>query len=389
MWKKDKIDEICLKVSIYVVISITIIYALSRIIYSMPDILKSIGVFLSGTFLIVKPLIIGLVLAYLISPFTDKIRKIMFVKTKSKSEKFERRKDILSVIVAYILIIFILFVVVYSMYMIVSKKLMGSNILDDPLEVATQYIQKYEDSIKTILGKIQGLEISEDFKIQLESIVSSLSKIVTNLLNGSIDFITNFSKNTVSFLIGLIISFYVIIDRKYFKKLWEEILLLLMPKKYGTRTQSLFSEIDLIFSRFIRGQLLDCFIVAILSTIVLYLVGIEFSVVLGIFAGITNIIPYFGPVIGMIASGIIGALSEKPITGLFAVIALAIVQQIDANILSPRIVGGSVGIHPVFVIISVIIGGAVWGILGMIVAVPCAAVVGLLFNKILQHRLEQ
>jgi predicted PurR-regulated permease PerM len=103
-------------------------------------------------------------------------------------------------------------------------------------------------------------------------------------------------------------------------------------------------------------------------------------------AGISNVIPYFGPIIGSIPAVIVGLLSGSPIKALFAVIVLIVVQQIDSTLISPKVVGDSVGLHPLFVMLSIIIGGAYFGLWGMLIAVPTAAIIKMFLIRWIEER---
>jgi len=140
-------------------------------------------------------------------------------------------------------------------------------------------------------------------------------------------------------------------------------------------------EINGVFSLFIRGALLDSLIVAILSSIGLSVLGLQFAVFIGCFAGICNIIPYFGPILGMIPAFIVGTFTEGLTQGIIAVGILLLIQQLDANLIYPRIVGASTGLHPLFVLLAVTIAGYYSGILGMIIAVPIACIVQIFILK--------
>jgi predicted PurR-regulated permease PerM len=141
------------------------------------------------------------------------------------------------------------------------------------------------------------------------------------------------------------------------------------------------SDINSIVSQFLRGQLLDTLIIAILSSIGLSLIGLDFALFIGCFAGICNIIPYFGPIISTVPAALVGLLTGGPSEALLAIFVLLAIQQVDSNIIYPRVVGSSTGLHPLFVLISVTVGGYYGGILGMIIAVPIAAIIKVFIMK--------
>ncbi|MFQ7472579.1 MAG: AI-2E family transporter, partial [Anaerovoracaceae bacterium] len=130
-----------------------------------------------------------------------------------------------------------------------------------------------------------------------------------------------------------------------------------------------------VLSKFIRGALLDALFVAILSSVGLSIMGLEAAVFIGVFAGIANVIPYFGPVLGMIPAFLMGFFTEGFWSGALAVIILLVVQQIDSNIIYPKIVGTSTGLHPLMVLLAVSVFGYFGGILGMLIAVPIAGII--------------
>ena len=127
--------------------------------------------------------------------------------------------------------------------------------------------------------------------------------------------------------------------------------------------------------------MLDALIVAILSSIALSILGLEAAVFIGVFAGICNIIPYFGPVLGMVPAFLMGFCTEGLLQGVLAVVLLFVVQQIDANIIYPKVVGSSTGLHPLMVLLAVTVFGYFGGILGMLIAVPLAGILQVFIVK--------
>ena len=114
---------------------------------------------------------------------------------------------------------------------------------------------------------------------------------------------------------------------------------------------------------------------------VLYLIGIDYAIMIGVISGICNMIPYIGPIAGTVLAVLIALLSGQPLLALWATAGMILVQQIDNNLLAPKIVGDSVGLHPVFTMLAIVIGGNVGGLVGMLTAVPVAASVKILLNR--------
>ena len=145
----------------------------------------------------------------------------------------------------------------------------------------------------------------------------------------------------------------------------------------------------MVLSGYIRGQLTDSLIMGVLIGISVAIIGIDFPIIIGMIAGIANVIPYFGPIIGMIPAALMGLISDNPMKALYACITLLILQQIDGAIIAPKVVGESVDVHPVAVVVSILIGGSLFGLLGMLVAVPIAALVKLLLIRFMERNTEE
>lgn len=194
--------------------------------------------------------------------------------------------------------------------------------------------------------------------------------------------VMSIGSSIASFFIAIIISIYILKDSEYFITLWKKLYYLIFRESHiGKKFSEIFILINEVFSKFIRGQLLEAFCVGILSAIALSIVGIDYAIVIGLISGICNMIPYVGPLVGTILAAVMGLLSGKPIKVIYAIIAMLVVQQIDNNLLAPKIVGDSVGLHAVFTMMAILIGGNVGGLLGMLLAVPVAASIRVLFNK--------
>ncbi|UMZ74009.1 AI-2E family transporter [Natranaerofaba carboxydovora] len=158
-------------------------------------------------------------------------------------------------------------------------------------------------------------------------------------------------------------------------------MILVVPPKYRGKVTEIMKDVSITFGNYIRGQLVVCLFIGILTYIGLAFLGVEFALVLGIIAGITNIIPYFGPFIGAVPSVII-ALLEEPLLALKVVIWILIVQQIESQLVAPQILGRNLKLHPLAVVTSLIAGGHFFGFLGLILAVPVVAIVRVIIRHL-------
>ena len=186
----------------------------------------------------------------------------------------------------------------------------------------------------------------------------------------------------ISLFVGIVASVYLLKDKEFFIGLWEKFLCLTIKQRMHGLICEVMQDINKVLSTFIRGAILDSLCVAFLSSLALSILKIEYSVIIGIIAGILNIIPYFGPFFGMIPAFLVAAFSKGLFYGIASAFALFLVQQIDSNYIYPKLVGEATGIHPLFVLLSVSIFGSFWGIVGMLLAVPAAGIIQILITRL-------
>lgn len=228
---------------------------------------------------------------------------------------------------------------------------------------------KYIESIEKLPNGFKGINqiVFENLNNIEEYSLRYLRKVTSSIIN----IITGSFK----LLIVPIISFYFIKDKEYFKKK----LYMIIPKAYRRDTIRLSRDIDLVLSKFVRGQIIISIIVGLLTMVGLLIIKLDFAILIGLVVMVFEIIPYFGPLIGAVLTVIFGLL-HSPSKAIWGLIILTIVQQLESNVISPKIIGGSVGLHPVVVILVVIIGGSYFGVVGMLLAVPFSAILKIIVS---------
>lgn len=222
---------------------------------------------------------------------------------------------------------------------------------------------KYFKKLDSLPPKLRGI------KEEINKNVLGLENAIVNSIRTLTDSMVDIFTKAVNIVTVPIVTFYILKDEDLFK----EKIYRMVPEKYEDDVSRLFHEMDKVFNEFIRGRLIVGAFVGIATTIVLLILKVDFALLIGIFSGLMDIIPYFGPVLGIIP-GVVFAFLQKPIKALWVIILFIVIQQIENNIISPKVVGESVGIHPITVILVLIIGGSMFGILGMLLAVPFAAI---------------
>jgi predicted PurR-regulated permease PerM len=185
-------------------------------------------------------------------------------------------------------------------------------------------------------------------------------------------------------VLGPILAFYFARDKdQILRKVMSWI-----PARGRAEASNLIGEMDAVIGGFVRGQLLVAMIMAVMISVGLWLAGIEFAFLIGTAAGILDLIPYFGPLLGAIPALMV-AVIKSPLHVFYVVAVFAVANQIETAVLSPRIVSGYVGLHPLAVIFSLLVGAYIWGLLGMIVAVPLAGILRVLLRYTWTRVVEQ
>jgi predicted PurR-regulated permease PerM len=310
---------------------------------------------------ILKPFILSIILAYLLNPIV---------------QVFEKRKigRIFSVIIVYL--IFLALILVFA-FVLVPRLLKDIKILVVNLPY---YSLQFQDMVKSFQDTYINSNLPQGIKDVIDENIINFQDLIIVTLQSFLDSLVNAFSKILNIIIVPVIVFYLLKDAEYFKKQS----LLLLPKKHRNKAILLFRDIDNAFGKFIRGQIIVAMFIGILTTAALSILNVKYAVFLGLFAGIANVIPYFGPLIGLFPT-VLFALFDSVAKALYAAIAFILSQQIESGILTPKIIGGSVGVHPVYVILSLFVGGKLMGIAGMILAVPVLVAIKLTMRHLLRY----
>ena len=228
--------------------------------------------------------------------------------------------------------------------------------------------------LNQIMESIKQLDLKQYFQFDK----------ILGYLNGAISAVFSI----VDVFIALIVSIYILIERGQIIKFLKKLATAIFPEKTYNHLGKYFDDSNTIFFKFIASQFIDAVIVGILVSIALTIMGIKYGFVLGFFIGLFNMIPYFGAIIATVIAAIITIITGGLSQAIWMVVVVIILQQIDANIINPKIVGKSLKISPLLVIFSVTVGGAFFGMLGMFLAVPVIAVIKILVEDYIEYKIS-
>lgn len=347
-------------------------------VYKTLDNFGDIANSIKNFFGIVSPFLVGILIAYIlyvpckkIEETYRKVKKVKFINKKARQ---------LSIITVYI-IVFILIVILINFILppVIQSVVDLVNNFGQYYNIAVEKISTLpENSI--LKSEIAQKVISEIQDIDLKQIIN------TEALTGYVQSIIGMLGGIFDIFVSIIVSIYILNSRKQIINFLRRLLGAIFEEKAYENINKYFNRTNEIFFKFLASQILDAVVVGILTSIAMSIMGIKYSVLLGFMIGLFNIIPYFGAIIAVIIAGIITFFTGGIGQAISMLVVVTILQQIDANIINPKIVGDSLKISPLLVIFAVTIGGAYFGVLGMFLAVPVMAVLKLLIDDFIEWK---
>lgn len=314
--------------------------------------------FLVGILKVISPLFIGFVIAWLFNPLVKKLT----------SRGLSR---ILSALLIYL--VFLIFVMIFIRVFI---PVLYSQI-NDLVAIIPTFIQKGNDILNELIMSFNTETI--DITTFKDNIILNLENVVigytTQLPNVLLNVIVNLFSGIGTIIIGLVVGLYMLFDFDSMAKFF----LNLIPKKSRYEIEVLLNTIGSEVRKSVNGTLLVALMVFVTDTVGFTIVGLEAPLLFGLFCGLTDLIPYIGPYIGGAAATLMG-FSQGPVVGFSVLIICVIVQLIESYILQPVVMSRAVQLHPVTIIIGLLVFGHFFGIIGMVLATPCLAILKVIIN---------
>lgn len=349
------------------------------VVYKMLDNFSSIQAWFGTLFAILKPFLIGLLIAYILFIPCRKIENIL---KKSKIKIISKKARGISVITTYIFFVAVLIIIINCIFPVLIDSVVElvSNVPGYYEIVVNKYTELPEgsilksDIIKEKMSEITNIDVKQFLNINNEKIMGYVKNII-NIFSGIFDL-----------FVSIVVSVYILLQRGSIVRALRRFARAILKKDTYEAIDKYFTNANEVFFTFITSQLLDAIIVGVLTTVAMLVLKVKYAPLLGFVIGLFNMIPYIGAIVA-VAFGIIITL----ITGGFGkalvmAIVVIILQQIDANIINPKIIGSSLKTSPLLVLFSITIGGAYFGILGMFLAVPIAVVIKTILTDFVDGR---
>lgn len=378
MEKKSKCLEI-LKTLVsnmwYIVALVAIIAIIFLMIANWGVVLAVIGKFLT----ILMPFILGFFFACFINPLVKRVHSLL---NRMKPGKGAKIKKAFSVIISYVVVIGVITVLlIYIIPQIKASIGELGNTIQDGYQYMITHQKELNEKIPFI-GLGGGIEYIKEFAYK--KIMSNGSEIIPYVYHVSSSLLTM----SYNVLMGLVISIYIILDMKKLKRSARKVVYALSPKKKEQEVWETMKQCSHIFNGFLIGKMIDSLIIGILCLIAMSILKLPYALLLSLIVCITNMIPYFGPIIGAIPGVMIYLFIDIRYAFIFALMIL-ILQQFDGLYLGPKILGDQTGIKPLWVIFGITVGGAYFGVMGMFLGVPVVAVIMYLLQLFLDKKLKK
>ena len=344
-------DEKYLKISLYVIGTLIVTFILGIITYGLSKDSDKAYSFISS---ILKPMFLGIAIAYLLAPLTRRFEEKVF--------KNSSKKRLLAVLFTYLVLILFILGIITVLLITITKSVTA---------IDFEQILHFTDNLESDLDSFWAIVQKQlaEFNIDISNFTSKIGAVAGGI-----------SSFASTMLFANIFAIYFLLDHSI-AEYWADIFRLIASDKQVAKSRELLADLDKVFSGYIRGQSLDALSVGVISSICLLIAGIPYAVVIGLLTGIGNLIPYFGPIVGFASLAIV-CISEGSLIKLVVGLAvLALVMAIDSNVINPRLLSNNVEVHPLLVVVALMAGSQVGGLIGMLVAVPTAAFFKLQFDK--------
>ncbi|ODA41750.1 AI-2E family transporter [Desulfosporosinus sp. BG] len=307
---------------------------------------------------ILGPFFLAFVLAYLLNPLVDGLERHRISRNKSIAIVFT------GIIAVLAIIIFIILPIIYNE---LSKLAV---ILPNTIQSVTERIEGFREQFK-------ATGLPSRVALVLDQHLGQGEVIIAERLNLFLANLPNALSTVTLYILSPVITLYLLADWKGLGDGFFRII----PQRWRMEWRRLWQDINHVIRQFVRGDLVIAVIVGVLIGVGVKIVGMEYALLIGLMCGIFDLIPYFGPVIGAVPSLLL-ALTKSPGMALKVALVILIVQQLEGNIISPKLMGDSVGLHPLWVVFALLACGEIAGFWGMLFAVPLAAVIRVVFKHI-------
>lgn len=330
---------------------------------------------------VLEPFILGGIIAFTLNILSTKIEN--YLNKHSKKKKHPKLIRIISITLS--LLIFLL-VIIFIAFLLIPELIENIELLMNSIP---GLITKIENFILDLLDKYPDIqkEISNMFA-KSGNVSDIISNILNYLINIAVSFISSLVSSFITLFTALIFSIYMLIQKEYLIRGIKKVIYVTMNEEHANKLVEIGSLANKTFSKFISGQCLEAIILGCIMFVAFNLFRFPYALILAVLTAVTALIPIFGAIIAMIVGAILIGIND-PIQALIFVIVFQVIQQIEGNLIYPKVVGASVGLSPLWTLLAITVGGNLFGIPGMLLGLPIASVAYALFKELINDKIKE
>ncbi len=346
---------------------------------------------------ILQPVIMGFIVAYLLNPVMVFFERhlIRYLQPRIKNpKKAKRTARFLATVGAVIFLLLIIFLLLYMMIPELIKSIQNMTVnlpaelkefelwAEDVLKADSQF----SNWMRTLgidlasAGKYMETLLQKQILPQVNTYLTYLGSITTGVINAF--------RMLFNFVVGIVIAIYLLSSKETFIGQSKKIVYAALPPKFGNAVIHMMRVTNRMFGGFVSGKILDSAIIGVICYFGLVILRVPYSLLVAVIVGVTNVIPFFGPLIGAVPCFVLIGLAD-PIKGLYFLIFVLVLQQVDGNIIGPKILGDSTGLSSFWVIFAILVGGGLFGFMGMLFGVPTFAVIYYFIGEVVEYILRR
>ena len=330
----------------------------------------------------VMPFIVGFVIAFLLMPIVNRTEDL-FSRVPLKRKPSPKLVRAVGTIIAFIVFIALL----SGFFAILVPQLITS--VKSILQYIANFVTMNRQTINQLLLKFEFLSIEgEQLVIAWENVVSRLMNYTSLLVDNLMAISSSIYTLVFQLLVGMIAAFYLLMDKE---KYCAQVKKLCYATFNSATCQTLIywtRRAHRIFSGFITGKILDSLIIGVICYVCMLIFRIEYPLLISVIVGVTNIVPFFGPLIGAVPCALI-LLIINPLSALWFLVFIIVLQQLDGNVIGPFILGDYVGLSPFLIMLAIMVGGGLFGFAGMLLSVPLFALIYAIVRATVETRLQR
>ena len=335
---------------------------------------------------VISPLLLGFAIAYLLSPICHFFERIL-----SKNALLSKKQSLCQNISIFMTFLLLILGVVFLGSLLLSTLTKSIQVLrfEDLFQGIEDFASTVEKFYSDLYIRLGNLPIGgEDAKEAVQLLLQKAVVFFQNMGNSVFSSLGSLAGALSTMVFGIIFSLYFLADGQKILSYWARIFRLLFGERRLEKLRRFFIDADRVFAGYLRGQIIDGTIMAVLVSVSLSVLQVRYAIVIGVLTGFGNLIPYVGPFIAYGLTALVCLVYGDFTKLLPALIALFVIQTIDGNVINPRLLSQNIDLHPLVVIIALIIGGSLGGFLGIFLAAPVASLIKLELDKFMEQKLS-